>query len=379
MGDTGVSDQVPRQLKVLQLCHDYEGPFQFICHQYNQAFSKSDVTTVYLKGDDNQEVTKLTGGNRVVYFNQRSGTLRGIKFSSIFRLAAMFRQHDFDVVIAHRYKAIYLAGIMSYFFKPFQILAVVHEHDVFKRITRSLFVTFWRPRIYLIAVSESVARNIVKYCPSVAAEGRISTLGHAIGAGIPLFDRESARQRLELGPDKFVFGTVGRLVAKKQFSLLISAFEKAKLDDECVLVVLGSGPEEESLRALVESLGIEEKILFRGHVDHAIAYYRGFDGFVFATGAQEAFGMVLLEAMLAGLPILASDAAGPDEVLGEVGLRFHLGDVDDLAAKLRVLYGLSEEERRHQGLLSRSRFETNFTMEHFTKRLMALPPLAGHQ
>ena len=187
--------------------------------------------------------------------------------------------------------------------------------------------------------------------------------------------RESARMHLDLPDSAFLFGSVGRLVGKKKHELLIRAFARAQLGEPCFLVLIGSGPLENSLRELVGSLDVEARVLFVGHVDHASRYFRAFDAFVFPSGDQEAFGLVLLEAMSAGLPILASDAPGPDEVLGSAGIRFVSGDMEELADKLCWLRARDADQRRALGREAKQRFDSEYTMAGFTRRLRSLPPL----
>lgn len=358
------------ELKVLQLCHDYEGPFQQICHQYNKAFPDAEVTTVYLRGKPDGNVTRITGGDRVIYLEQAEGSLRGIKFSSIFQLARIFRAQRFKLVIAHRYKAIYLAGIMSYFFSHLTIFGVVHEHNVFKRITRSLFVTFWRRNIEIIAVSASVAKDIVTSCPALGKQNRVHVLGHALNPDSELLTRELARQQLDCTGDRFIFGSVGRLIEKKQFDRLLAAFAEADLGEHCLLVVVGKGPRARALQDQAEALGLSGGVVFAGQIDQAMTYFSAFDCFVFPAGDEEAFGVVLLEAMFAGLPILASSAPGPDDVLGDIGLRYQ--DQNDFVQKLRDVYQLNDHQRQVLGAAAKVRFEENFTIEHFVTKFHAL-------
>ena len=157
--------------------------------------------------------------------------------------------------------------------------------------------------------------------------------------------------------------------------MLLGAFAEAELDQSSSLVILGSGPLESELRALSGLLGIEDRVAFVGYVDQAARYYRGFDCFVFPAGDKEAFGVVLLEAMFSGLTILASDAPGPDDVLGDVGIRF--SGREDLSRKLKEVYSLSEEQRKAIGEEGRQRYKLEFTFQHFAKHLRSLPPLAS--
>jgi glycosyltransferase involved in cell wall biosynthesis len=366
-----------RSLRVLQICHDYEGPFQSVCRHYCEAFSDSHVTTLYLRGCEEESVVEATGGNLVLFFGQRQGSLKGFKLASIFRLVRVFRKNRYDVVIAHRYKAIYLAGIMSYFFPIAVLLGVAHEHGVFKRKTRSLFINLWRRNIHVLAVSDSVRCDVLRYCPSLAQQGRIHTLENAIDPQLKseLLSREDARRELGLPVDVYCYGAVGRLVAKKNHDLLLRAYSKVASPENC-LVIAGNGPGYASLVSLARDLGIGQNVILAGHVPLAYRVYPAFDAFVFTSGFEEAFGIVLLEAMLAEIPIICSDASGPGEVVDDAGLLFESGDAQTLAKQMKVMESLDAEERREMQVRGRARLFEEYTTEQFARRLHALPVFA---
>ena len=368
-----MSVSASRKLKILQLCHDYKGPFPLICRQYCDAFSNADVTTIYLKGKNNSTITERTGGDKVIYLHSSSRSLRGVKFSLLFRLFAFFYRANFDIVIAHRYKPIYLAGVISFFYRSLLILGVVHEHNVFHRFNRASFLKFWGRGIHLIAVSRSVANNIAQGIPSIARDRRIHVLGHALSEDAKLLSREAAREMFGISSDYFIFGAVGRLIEKKRFDLLLIAFAAAEFDDNCVLVILGDGPQASSLTDLAKSLGILHQVFFVGHLDRAAQYYKAFDCFVMPSSEAEAFGVVLLEAMFAKLPIIASEAPGLDDVLCNVGIRF--SGREELTKNLQGLYRLSSDQRSKLGFAARERLDQEFFIESFSKKLKQLPPM----
>jgi glycosyltransferase involved in cell wall biosynthesis len=97
-----------------------------------------------------------------------------------------------------------------------------------------------------------------------------------------------------------------------------------------VLLIMGSGPLEQDLKRLASELGIADKVWFAGQVPNGRRYFRVFDVFAL-TSDHEPFGMVLLEAMAAGLPIICSDSGGGAEVARDVGVLFALGDDRQLA------------------------------------------------
>ncbi len=364
-------------LKVIQICHDYEGPFQTICQQYNKAFPQAHVTTLYLRGKPNQDVVERTGGNEVVFLDQGEGALSGIKWTTIFRVYQLFKRSSFDLAIAHRYKSIYLAGLMSYFFKLKLVLGVAHEHKVFKRITRSLFLTFWRKQIVVLGVSDSVTRDVESACPGLTAQGRLYTVNNAIDITHKdrLMSKSEARSRLGLCADDFMLGTVGRLVVKKNHAMLLNAFAKSKLPGGAKLLLIGSGPEEIKLRNLAGELGIGDDLIFAGHIPEAYQYLRALDVFVFSSGEAEAFGIALLEAMLAETPVVCSNASGPAEVVRDTGWLFDLNEENDLARVMSEVASLSEPDRRARTVGARVRVESEYSSEKFRRNLWSLKPM----
>ena len=97
----------------------------------------------------------------------------------------------------------------------------------------------------------------------------------------------------------------------------------------------------DELGSLVEALGLAERVTFLGFVDDVASVLRGSDCLVHASVIPEPFGQVVVEGMAAGLPVIASDAGGPAEVItdGVDGLLCPPGDVEALASLLRRVAG----------------------------------------
>ncbi|MBD3645964.1 MAG: glycosyltransferase, partial [Pseudomonadales bacterium] len=212
------------RLNVLQICHDYKGPFRTVCRQYTHAFEDHRITTVYLRGARRDDIVGDTGGDRVIFLEQRP--LKGIKLAPMLAVASLFREESFDVVIAHRYKPIYIAGVMSRFFPVKLLMGVVHEHGVFNRFTRSLLLTRWCRNINVVAVSDTVRRDISNKVPSLARDNRIFTLNNVIDTSQrnEYLPRDEARKALGIPEKTFCFGTIGRLVEKKDHDVLVEGF-----------------------------------------------------------------------------------------------------------------------------------------------------------
>lgn len=134
----------------------------------------------------------------------------------------------------------------------------------------------------------------------------------------------------------YVLG-LGRLVSKKGFSILLQAWAKLPADFPYKLIIAGDGEERLALAKLTKSLNLTNKVTFLGAVTHetALQLFKGAKLYVLPS-LLEPFGIVLLEAMASGCPILASNTGGvPDLVKeDETGALFRTGDADELARKL---------------------------------------------
>ena len=363
-----------RRLRILQIAHDYRGPFAHVCAQYNVACAGHDTTTVYIAGAADEAIRLATGGDDVRFLGFAPKDLSGIKWALLRSVWRVFRERRYDIVIAHRYKSINVAGVMSVFFSIPCLLGVLHEHGVLKRPTRSLFFSIWRRRLHAVAVSDSVAQSALADCSALGTQ-RLSTLHHSIdpSAAGSWLDRATARAQLGVEDDDFLFGSVGRLIPKKRFDLLLRALAGLV---GVRLVLIGDGRERSVLQALAIELGVAERVQFVGHVDTATRLLRAFAAFVLPSGAEEAFGIVMIEAMLAKVPVLASDAPGPSEVLGYTGKQFRDGVPDARAGMMQDLVAFTPEARSQLAAAGLERVVTKFSPERFHSRFWSLPPVA---
>ena len=153
-------------------------------------------------------------------------------------------------------------------------------------------------------------------------------------------DKRVARDRLGIPNDSVVVTTVRRLVPRMGISTLLRAWHEASalLPDPAILIIGGAGSEEETLRQLADELGIASTVRFAGRLseEDLVELYQASDIFVVPSIALEGFGLVLLEALACGTPVIASDVGGlPEAVAGmNANVVVPAGDVSSLAARL---------------------------------------------
>lgn len=320
---------------VLQFSHGYDGPFMDCARQYAALFKDTDykVCTVYLTGAPNDEVAQGSASDEVIFLNYSSKQVRGLKLTAIKDFKKIAASRNFTLCIAHRFKPIYIALFGS----KLPVIGVHHAFGDYKRRSRQWLANHFRNRLRLLGVSNAVRDDMRACLPKFKPEN-IQTLYNRIdveAVQAEQVSREEARQFLELPLAAWVVGNVGRLHPDKDQTTLIKGFAKAlpELPTGSLLAIMGSGRLGQQLKQLAVDLGVADSVRFLGQVPNGRRYFKAFDLFAL-TSDHEPFGMVLLEAMAAGVPVIATDCGGAKEVVSEPECLFELGAADELSTLL---------------------------------------------
>jgi glycosyltransferase involved in cell wall biosynthesis len=286
------------------------------------------------------------------------------------------RARDSDVVHVHFPNV--LAALMSLFVGP-RPLRVVHWHSdiigkgVFGRLVRPLEQRMLRQADIVICTSPPYAAFSPPLRPW-QAKVRIVPIG--VRPPEPLSDGGlSPRFADFIGRRKLVLA-VGRLVQYKGFSQLVEA--AAAMPEDSAVVIVGSGLLESALRAQIEELGLAARVMLAGHVDDSELAHLFHAATLFCLPSvmrSEAFGVVLLEAMSRGVPVVTSDIEGSGvpwvNLHGESGLNTPPGDAPALAAACTAILG-DATRRRQFSEGARRRYETFFTENLAVERTLAV-------
>lgn len=156
----------------------------------------------------------------------------------------------------------------------------------------------------------------------------------------PVQEQAVAREQLQLPTDKIIFGLIGRFDPHKGQVLLLEALSKIENQDVCVCF-LGeptkeAGPEYVDLmHNIIQAHHLEDRVFIRPFRKDIATFFYAIDAFIMASKA-ETFGMVTIESMACGIPVIASNAGGSPEILdyGKFGLLFEPLYADSLARKM---------------------------------------------
>jgi len=361
---------------VLQFCHGYDGPFLDCARQYASLFKGTGyrVTTVFLTGVADPEVAASCESDEVLFMEYSSKAIRGLKLGAIRDLRTIAASRNFSFCIAHRFKPIYIALLAT----ALTVVGVHHAFGDYQRRGRRLFAHLMRKRLSLLGVSDAVRDDMRECLPAWAPE-RIQTLYNRIDLDAlqtAQLSEGPARDALGLAQDVWLVGNVGRLHPDKDQATLLRGFALAlpSLPPRAELAILGSGRLEQDLRELARELGILGNVHFLGQVPDARRYFAAFDVFALSSD-HEPFGMVLLEAMAAGVPLLATACGGAREVVEGVGILFPLGDAEHLAQALVHLSTLDVDQRQDCAHRMLQRLRERFSDQAVAEAFWHLPAM----
>lgn len=288
-------------------------------------------------------------------------------------MIAQIRSSEADIVHIHLPNPMAVLAYLASGHRG-QLVVTYHSDTVRQKILGSLFEPFLHQALRR---SSAIIATSPDYRRTSAVLARYLDRCQVIPYGIAVeqLDRRDpaavAQLRSRFG-DRLAI-SVGRLVYYKGFEYLIRAMSQVNGR----LLIVGDGPLRGKLQDLVHGLNLDAKVIFAGEIqnEQVAPYYHAADVFVLASVARsEAFGIVQIEAMAAGLPVINTrlDSGVPFVSLhGETGLTVPPQDPDALAAAINRLLD-DPPLRRTFGNAARLRAREEFSLETMTKRTVAL-------
>jgi len=213
------------------------------------------------------------------------------------------------------------------------------------------------------------ASQYMKGLATEVAPRESTVVPHGVDVSVfhPVPDRSVARRRLGLPQDRHVVLTVRRLVRRMGLHNLVRAAKSVlRRFPQALFVVGGEGPLRRELEGLADEQGVRDSILFVGFVpaDLLPAYYQAADVFVLPTAALEGFGIVMLEAMACGTPVVATPVGAIPELLCRVTPELLCKDASDAAIADGICLALSDPDGlARAGLRCRDFVVRNFSWD----------------
>lgn len=228
---------------------------------------------------------------------------------------------------------------------------------------------------HVIVISESLEEEVVNR--KIAKPNKVLRIGRGSTDGINLeeFNPENIsveqiralKEKLNIGPDDFVLGYIGRIAKDKGCNELIMAFEALSMRySNLKLVVVGDFEESDAIEQVnIDKINENENILLHHYTLDIHQYYRLMDLFVFPTH-REGFGNVSIEAQAMGVPVVTFDVTGAKDTLlkGETGMIAESKDAATLAEVISYLIDNPEVLERM------AKVSRKFVEDHFDRARM---------
>jgi glycosyltransferase involved in cell wall biosynthesis len=188
----------------------------------------------------------------------------------------------------------------------------------------------------------------------------------------PLFKPMIIHNPLTLKPGKISQGTSKRFLAvgrfsrqHKGFDLLIKAFNIFVQDNhDWTLDIVGEGPEEQMYQDLIKEHQLENRIIIHPFTNFIQEYYSNAQVYVLSS-RWEGFGLVLVEAMAHGLPVISSDLPTSKEIMGDFALYYKNGVIEELAQKLEEATHLNWQTKSKEAIEIAHRFDISKIIEQW--------------
>lgn len=295
-----------------------------------------------------KSLQRLTTGEGILYSGKR-GVLNRIQvltfvLSEFVYTFYIMLKRDFDIIHAQWIFPQGLLGVFGKFIFKKPLIVTGHGVDIFGLKKINIIKKFILNSADICTVNSRATFDEAK---EIAPGANVKIIPP--GVDLKVFNKRNNDEdwRKKYGDNPKIILGVGRLIRWKGFEYLIKALPLVlrKFPDSKVIII-GSGPEEETLKMLVKKLKIEKKVFFIGHVSTSelSSAYASADVFVspsitYSTGEREGLGNVILEALASGVPVIASRSGGIVDLIDgrSTGLLFEEKNIKNIAKKISFL------------------------------------------
>jgi len=264
----------------------------------------------------------------------------------LLKLKKIIKEQKIGILHCHLFRSTIFGFILKVVWFP-QLKLIVHVHSSilqYGQLYKSFINIFQKKIDVFIAVSFFIKEEIIKNTKVPAV--KIVVIYNFVD--LLNFSRDKItwnpiieRKTLGIYPDDFVVGFAGRIVDLKGWAefikaaaLLVKEYSRMKF------IIVGDGRQKAKMLTLIRRLGLEQSIIYLGYKSDMVWFYSILDCFVIPSH-REAMGITELEALAMGVPVIASDIKGLNEVIinNWNGITFRVGDSIDLADKIKIMAG----------------------------------------
>lgn len=236
------------------------------------------------------------------------------RLSCLFELKGYIERIRPHVIISHSSTDSWLAAIArQLWFPKIRLIRVRHvsANVAANVLTRWLY----KSADHLVTTSDAIRDHIIAGLK--LAPNRVSSIPTGIDVSgswrqVTAIERSQAKARLGIPEDEFVFGMISTLRSWKGHADALDALQQVS---SARLIIIGDGPQESNIRERVQRNSLAGRVTLIGHTSEVRDIAAAFDGYLHPSYANEGVSQSLLQAMAMGIPVVASDIGGLNEVI----------------------------------------------------------------
>jgi glycosyltransferase involved in cell wall biosynthesis len=250
-------------------------------------------------------------------------------FSNLEYLLKTIKQQKINLILYHFRIYLPFILIVKFFFPKTKIVYVAHSYF-------DDLLNYFIYADYYIAISKKVEQDLRKFRGL-----NVSVITHGV---------EARQQTAIIKSNLKVISFIGRFENHKGIDILLQAFANLSLEnDALILKIVGEGQLENYIKSFREKYNLHNKILLNSPIISENELFKDIDMLIFPSTSLEGFGIVVLEAMNYGIPIIASDYIKDNLIIQDfkTGIYFKNGSVEDLVQKIESLI---EDEKLRQNI-----------------------------
>lgn len=297
------------------------------------------------------------------------GRKPGFDLTLILKIRKHIINKKIEILHCHQYTP-YIYGVLASIFTPCDVIFT--EHGRFYPDTRKLKRIIVNPLLSLItkkitAISSATVDALVKYENFSRKDIELVYNGLDDSKYNDRVHEDSNKNLLlqyGIKSSAFVLGTVARLDPIKNQPLMLHALKKVlNRYPDTFLLIVGDGPERDTLQNLSDDLGITERVIFTGFRNDAYKFYNIMDIFLL-TSFSEGAAMTLIESMASSLPCIVTDVGGNPEIVidQQTGFVISSGDLEQLVSSICELIE-NPDKREKMGKAGRLNYEEHYTID----------------
>lgn len=267
-------------------------------------------------------------------------------------LSKIIKDNRIHIVHTHLFDADLIGFLATRFCGGIVLISTIHSFSFFNTclhiIRYRMLSIFFRK---FIAVSHALKTCLIDKC-RIKPENIIVIYN---GIEIKKYEKNPDKNRIEklklkynIGNNEKIIGIVSRLDHRKGHKYLISAFEKIiRHEKNFKLIITGNGELKDELVNMVKNLKLDNSVIFTGHSENVNEMLSLFDVFAFPS-IDEGLGLVVIEAMASGVPVIASSIGGIPEIIenGKTGILIPPEDSDAMAKAVEFIINNKEERNK---------------------------------